>query len=64
MEVQYKEYGNTDKHNNTVKDKRDCRYYMHSEEEKTKKNIEIAYSSTNECQFIECLEKIIKDHCK
>lgn len=64
MEVQYKEYGNSDKHNNTVKDSRDRRYYMQSEKLRDKKNIEITYSSTNECQFIECLEKIIKGHCK
>ena len=26
--------------------------------------IEITYSSTNECSFEECLKKIVQEHCK
>ena len=64
MEGDYKEYQNTDKHRNNVKEAENCSSSMSNNKEQSKGVIEITFSSTNQYQFIECLEKIIKEHCK
>lgn len=64
MEGDYREYQNTDKHRNNVKEAENCSSSMSNNKEQSKGVIEITFSSTNQCQFVECLEKIIKEHCK
>lgn len=58
------EYQNVNKHNNSVSEVKNCRVSMQDKKEKSKDVIEITFSSTNQYQFIECLKKIIKEHCK
>lgn len=64
MEGDYREYQNIDKHSNNVREAENCRVPMKNNQEKSKGVIEITFSSTNQYQFIECLEKIIKEHCQ
>lgn len=37
---------------------------MQEEKKKTNKTVKITFSSTNQCDFQKCLEKIIREHCK
>lgn len=58
------EYQKADKHNYNVRNTKKCGDTMDTNKGKSKGIIEITFSSTNLCQFKDCLEKIIKEHCK